>query len=60
MTFDQLQMKYNISEKTRYQYIQLKEAIKSTLNINTFVNRNHELFEKLRSLPFKKITITNI
>ncbi len=36
--------------------IQLKEAIKSKLNIKTFVNHNHELFEKLNSLPRIKLS----
>lgn len=35
MTFDQLQKKYNILQKTHYQYIQLKKAIKSSVVVKT-------------------------
>lgn len=54
MTFERLQKKYNIPENTRYLYIQLKEPIKSQLNINTFVIIIMNS-EKSKSLPCIKL-----
>ena len=55
MTFNHIKKEYNIPDYCYFQFIQLKEAIKKSINIKDFNNQSPPLFTKITSLKPQKI-----